>query len=52
MFINNHRPLYKPMPCFEPLQFYSIEVTPQQAISHFMKHFDQNSDGQITREES
>ena len=29
----------------------SGKVTPQQAISHFMKHFDQNSDGQITREE-
>eukprot|EP00913_Durusdinium_trenchii_P030151 g28251.t1 len=26
-------------------------VTPQQAIAQFMKHFDQNSDGQITREE-
>lgn len=27
------------------------KVTPQQAISQFMQHFDQNSDGQITREE-
>ncbi|CAK9008921.1 unnamed protein product [Durusdinium trenchii] len=29
----------------------SGKVTPQQAIAQFMKHFDQNSDGQITREE-
>ena len=29
-----------------------IQVSPQQAILQFMKHFDQNSDGRITREDT